>query len=145
MPTPITPDRYDPATAAAMAGLGNGTDGLPAYLGIRTTHVGPATMTAELDVPPVTTRAPGIDLAALVDHVLGAVLYPVIEQGRWAATTEFKVNLLAAVRDGSLEARSTIVSLTRRTAVVQVEVDNDGRPCGLAQGTVLIAEPRAST
>ena len=37
MPTPITPDRYDPATAAAMAGLGNGTDGLPAYLGIRTT------------------------------------------------------------------------------------------------------------
>ena len=50
MPTPITPDRYDPATAAAMAGLGNGTDGLPAYLGIRTTHVGPATMTAELDV-----------------------------------------------------------------------------------------------
>ena len=48
-------------------------------------------------------------------------------------------------RFGSLEARSTIVSLTRRTAVVQVEVDNDGRPCGLAQGTVLIAEPRAST
>lgn len=50
MPTPINPDRYDPATAAAMADLGNGPDGLPAYLGIRTTHVGPATMTAELDV-----------------------------------------------------------------------------------------------
>ena len=149
MPTPITPDRYDPATAAAMAGLGNGTDGLPAYLGIRTTHVGPATMTAELDVRadllnPFGTLHGGV-LAALVDHVLGAVLYPVIEQGRWAATTEFKVNLLAAVRDGSFEARSTIVSLTRRTAVIQVEVDNDGRPCGLAQGTVLIAEPRAST
>ena len=103
MPTPITPDRYDPATAAAMAGLGNGTDGLPAYLGIRTTHVGPATMTAELDVRadllnPFGTLHGGV-LAALVDHVLGAVLYPVIEQGRWAATTEFKVNLLAAVRD----------------------------------------------
>ena len=84
-------------------------------------------------------------ISALVDHVLGAVLYPVIEHGRWAATTEFKVNLLAAVRGGSVEARSTIVSLTRRTAVVQVEVDNDGRPCGLAQGTVLIAEPRSAT
>ena len=83
MPTPITPDRYDPATAAAMAGLGNGTDGLPAYLGIRTTHVGPATMTAELDVRtdllnPFGTLHGGV-LAALVDHVLGAVLYPVIE------------------------------------------------------------------
>lgn len=149
MPTPIDPERYDPATAAAMAGLGNGPDGLPAYLGIRITHVGPATMTAELDVRadllnPFGTLHGGV-LAALVDHVLGAVLYPVIEHGRWAATTEFKVNFLSAVRDGHLEARSTIVSLTRRTAVVQVEVDNDGRPCGLAQGTVLIAEPQVNT
>lgn len=87
-------------------------------------------------------RAHGGVLSALVDHVLGAVLYPVIERGHWAATTEFKLNLLAAVRDGTLTACSTIVSLTRRTAVVQVEVDNDGRPCGLAQGTVLIAKPR---
>ena len=149
MPTPIEPDRYDPAAAAAMAELGNSLEGLPAYLGIRTTRVGPAMMTAELDVRadllnPFGTLHGGV-LAALVDHVLGAVLYPVIEPGRWAATTEFKVNLLAAVREGRLEARSTIVSLTRRTAVVQVEVDNDGRPCALAQGTVLIAEPRAAT
>jgi 1,4-dihydroxy-2-naphthoyl-CoA hydrolase len=81
-------------------------------------------------------------VSALVDHVLGAVLYPVIKRGHWAATTEFKLNLLAAVRAGTVRARSTIVSLTRRTAVVQVEVDNDGRPCALAQGTVLIVEPR---
>jgi len=81
-------------------------------------------------------------VSALVDHVLGAVLYPVIERGRWAATTEFKLNLLNPVRVGTVRARSTIVSLTHRTAVVQVEVDNDGRPCALAQGTVLIVEPR---
>ncbi len=149
MPRPVTPERYDAETAAAMTQLDNGLEGLPAYLGIRTTHMGPATMTAQLDVRadllnPFGTLHGGV-ISALVDHVLGAVLYPVIEHGRWAATTEFKVNLLAAVRGGSVEARSTIVSLTRRTAVVQVEVDNDGRPCGLAQGTVLIAEPRSAT
>ena len=149
MPRPVIPERYDAETAAAMAQLGDGLEGLPAYLGIRTTHMGPATMTAQLEVRadllnPFGTLHGGV-ISALVDHVLGAVLYPVIEHGRWAATTEFKVNLLAAVRGGSVEARSTIVSLTRRTAVVQVEVDNDGRPCALAQGTVLIAEPRAAT
>lgn len=104
-------------------------------------------MTAELDVradllSPLGTLHGGV-ISTLVDHVPGAVLYPVIERGRWAATTEFKVNLLAAVRGGSLEARSTVVSLTRRTAVVGVY--NDSRPCGLPQGTVLIAEPRAAT
>jgi 1,4-dihydroxy-2-naphthoyl-CoA hydrolase len=149
MPRPVTPERYDADAASAMTQLGDGLEGLPAYLAIRTTHIGPATMTAELDVRadllnPFGTLHGGV-ISALVDHVLGTVLYPVIERGRWAATTEFKVNLLAAVRAGSLEARSTIVSLTRRTAVVQVEVDNDGRPCALAQGTVLIAEPRATT
>lgn len=146
MIAPITPDQYDPDTAAAMTDLTDRLEGLPSYLGIRTTDVGPATMCAELDVRaellnPFGTLHGGV-LSALVDHVLGAVLYPVIDRGHWAATTEFKLNLLAAVRDGTLTARSTIVSLTRRTAVVQVEVENDGRLCGLAQGTVLIVEPR---
>jgi uncharacterized protein (TIGR00369 family) len=146
MPSPVEPERYDPEVAQAMLQLDEGAVGLPEYLGIRTTEVGPAFMVAELEVRPELLNPFGSlhggVMSALVDHVLGAVLYPVIEQGRWAATTEFKLNLLAAVREGSLIARSTIVSLTRRTAVVQIEVDNDGRPCGLAQGTVLIAEPR---
>jgi len=38
-----------------------------------------------------------------------------------------------------MTATSTVVALTRRTAVV--EVDNDGRPCGRAQGTAPIADP----
>jgi hypothetical protein len=33
--------------------------------------------------------------------------------------------------------------MSKRTAVVQVEVTNDGKPAGLAQGTVLIPEKRA--
>jgi uncharacterized protein (TIGR00369 family) len=148
MPSAITPHRYDADTAPAMTTLAEGVDGLPSYLGIRTTEVEPATMLAELDVRPELLNPFGTlhggVVSALVDHVLGAVLYPVIERGHWAATTEFKLNLLTAVREGTVRARSTIVSLTRRTAVVQVEVDNDGRPCALAQGTVLIVEPRGT-
>ena len=148
MPRAIMPDHYDAAVAAAMAAPSDQLVGLPEFLGIRTVDVGPGTMTAELEVRPDLLNPFGSlhggVLAGLVDHVLGAVLYPVIERGHWAATTEFKVNLLAAVHSGTLTAHSTVVSLTRRTAVVQVEVENNGRLCGLAQGTVLITAPRGS-
>jgi uncharacterized protein (TIGR00369 family) len=150
MPSPIVPKHYDEATAQAMKGADERLTGLPAYLGIRTVEVAAARLVAELDVRadlmnPFGSAHGGV-VAALVDHVLGSVLYPVIERGRWAATTEFKLNLLSAVRGGTLRAEATIVSLTRRTAVVQVEVTNDGRLACVAQGTVLIPElPVAST
>lgn len=81
-------------------------------------------------------------LAALCDHVLGVVCYPVIPHGAWAATTEFKLNLLAPVKEGDLVTTANIVSLTKRTAVVRIDVDNEDRPVCLAQGTVLIMPPR---
>jgi uncharacterized protein (TIGR00369 family) len=80
-------------------------------------------------------------MAAFVDHVLGCVLYPLMERGQWAATTEFKLNYLAAVQKGTLMAESTVVALTRRTAVIRVEVTNDGRPACVAQGTLLVVDP----
>ena len=82
-------------------------------------------------------------LASLCDHLLGTVCYPVIPPGAWAATTEFKLNYLAPVTAGSLSAAAQIVSLTKRTAVVRIEVDNDGRQVCLAQGTVLVMPPKA--
>ena len=73
--------------------------GIPEYLDIRVTAVGPGTMTAELEVRPDLLNpfgsAHGGVLAALMDHVLGAVLYPLIPRGAWAATTELKLNFLA--------------------------------------------------
>jgi 1,4-dihydroxy-2-naphthoyl-CoA hydrolase len=147
MTTPITPRRYDPEVAEAMAGTDDLLTGLPEFLGIRTVEVGPARMVAELDVRPELLNpfgtAHGGVVAGLVDHVLGSVLYPVIERGQWAATTEFKLNLVAAVRSGVLRAEAIIVAMSKRTAVVQVEVTNDGKLACLAQGTVLIPEPRA--
>ena len=146
MPAAVTPDRYDPDIAAAMTDVSQSLDGLPSYLGIRTVEVAPATMLAELDARPELlipfgTLHGGV-VSALVDHVLGAVLYPVIERGRWAATTEFKLNLLRPVREGVLQASAEIISMSRRTAVVRIDITNGDRLAGAAQGTVSIQDPR---
>jgi 1,4-dihydroxy-2-naphthoyl-CoA hydrolase len=147
MTTPITPKHYDAETAAAMARAEQLLTGLPEYLGVRTVEVGPARMVAELDLRPELLNpfgtAHGGVVAGLVDHVLGSVLYPVIERGQWAATTEFKINLVSAIREGNVRAEAIIVAMSKRTAVVQVEVTNDGKLAALAQGTVLIPEKRA--
>lgn len=148
MPEPITPKRYDEKVADAMRRSGQTLTGLPAYLGIRTIEVAPARLVAELDLRPELLNpfgtAHGGVVAGLVDHVLGAVLYPHLERGQWAATTEFKVNLTAAIRTGAVRAEATIVAMSRRTAVVAVEVHNEGRMVALAQGTVLIPDPPAA-
>ena len=137
-------DKFDAAVAQAM--VSRTMTGIPAYLGIRVTDVGPGTMTAELDVRPELFNrfgsAHGGTLAALVDHVLGAVLYPLIPRGSWAATTELKLNFLAPVREGVLRARSEVISLTKRTAVVRIDATNGDRLVGAAQGTVTISELR---
>jgi uncharacterized protein (TIGR00369 family) len=143
-PRPVF-DTYDPAVAAAIMSDMPLT-GIPEYLDIKVTDVGPGTMTAELAVRPELLNpfgsAHGGTLAALVDHVLGAVLYPLIPRGAWAATTELKLNFLAPIRDGVLRARSEVISLTRRTAVVRIDVTNQSRLVGAAQGTVTISAPR---
>jgi uncharacterized protein (TIGR00369 family) len=140
-------DSYDPAVAEMMTTAGGGMGGIPDYLAIRTVEVGPGTMTAELDVRPELLNpfgsAHGGTLAALADHVLGAVLYPLIPRGAWAATTELKLNFLAPIRTGTLRARSEVISLTKRTAVVRIDATNEGRLVGAAQGTVTISAPRA--
>jgi len=79
----------------------------------------------------------------LCDHVLGTVCYPVIPKGAWAATTEFKLNYLAPVTTGTLAATANVVSLTKSTAVVRIDVVNDGRLVCTAQGTVLIKLPKS--
>jgi uncharacterized protein (TIGR00369 family) len=81
-------------------------------------------------------------VSALVDHVLGAVVYPLIPRGAWAATTEFKLNLLLAISAGQVTAVAEVVSLTRRTAVVRIDVSNLDRLVAIGQGTVLITQPR---
>lgn len=129
---------------------------LPDFLGVTFTEAGPGRLVAEMDVRPELLtpfgNLHGGVIAVLVDHVLGSVMYPVMPRGWWAATTEYKVNNLAPVRDGSLRAEATIIAMTKRTSVVRIDVtnrvgDTPTPPGGerlvcVAQGTCLLQEPK---
>ena len=80
-------------------------------------------------------------MAGFVDHCLGVVLYPLMARGQWAATTEFKLNYLKAVKSGTLHAESTVLSMGRRSAVVRCDVTNDDALVCVAQGTLLVSDP----
>lgn len=137
--------RFDERVADGLIKANNeAAAGLPHYLGVKFTSLTPGNLMATLEVrkellTPFGNLHGGI-MAALVDHVLGCVLYPLMERGQWAATTEFKLNYLAAVREGSMVAESTVVSFTKRTAVVRVEVANGDKLACVAQGTLLVVE-----
>jgi uncharacterized protein (TIGR00369 family) len=120
--------------------------GLPGYLGLRLVEFAPGRLRAEMEVreellTPFGNIHGGV-MAAVCDHVLGCVCYPHMQRGQWAATTEFKLNYLAPVSRGCLTAEAQILSITRTTAVVRIEISNEGRTTCVAQGTVLIRDPK---
>jgi uncharacterized protein (TIGR00369 family) len=138
-------EQFDPKIAEAFMHASSAATGLPAYLGITFVEMTPGRLVTRMAVreellTPFGTMHGGV-MAGLVDHTLGCVLYPLMQRGQWAATTEFKLNYLAPVRGGTLTAESTVVALTKRTAVVRVEVSNDGQLACVAQGTLLVSEP----
>ncbi|MFP6610301.1 MAG: PaaI family thioesterase [Deltaproteobacteria bacterium] len=142
-------ERFDPKIAEAMIEASKKIGGLPAYLGMELEEFSPGRLTAKMEVRQelVTTMGAvhGGVMAAFVDHCLGCVLYPLMERGQWAATTEFKLNYLAAVKEGTLDAESTVLSLGGRSAVVRCEVRNAGRLVCTAQGTLLVSAPPGSS
>ncbi len=138
-------ERFDPKIAEAMIEASKQLDGLPAYLGMRLDGFEPGRLTATMEVRKELVTMMGAVhggvMAAFVDHCLGCVLYPLMKRGQWAATIEFKLNYLAAVKEGTLEAESTVLSLGSRSAVVRCEVHNSGRLVCTAQGTLLVSAP----
>jgi uncharacterized protein (TIGR00369 family) len=139
-------EHFDQKVADAMIRANDAVGGLPGFLGVKFVEFGPGRLVAEMEVKPEHLTPfkiiHGGIMAGLVDHVLGCVLYPLMPRGAWAATTEFKLNYLAAVNGGKLTAESSVVSMTRTTAVVRCDVTNDGRLACIAQGTLLVREPK---
>jgi uncharacterized protein (TIGR00369 family) len=140
-------EQFDQRIADAMIAANEKPEGLHGFLGIHFVRFEPGRLVAEMAVRPELVTIMGAlhggAMAAFVDHVLGCVLYPLMKRGQWAATTEFKLNYLSAVKTGKLVAESRVMALTARTAVVRVEVENEGRLVCIAQGTLLVSEPPA--
>ena len=120
--------------------------GLHDFLGFTTVAVGPGTMQGRFEVRDEFLTAfgnmHGGVLSAFCDHLLGTVCYPVMKEGQWAATTEFKINLTRPVTRGEVDGYATIMTMGRTQAVVRIDVHNGGRLCAMAQGTVTIMDPR---
>jgi len=146
MPDSRAIEAFDAKIAEGFLRANERATGLPAFLGARFVSFTPGLLRAELEVraellTPFKNMHGGV-ISGLCDHVLGCVCYPHMKRGQWAATTEFKLNLLAPVTTGTVSATAEIVSFTKATAVVQIRVENEGRLAAIAQGTVLIRDPR---
>lgn len=147
-PAPVLPE-FSQKIADAMMAANAAIGGLPSYLGVTIDELSPGLLRASMpvreDLLTVMGTLHGGVMAGLVDHALGCVLYPLMKPGQWAATTEFKINYLAAVKSGTLVAESSVISCGRRSAVVRAEVVNRGsagdRLVCVAQGTLLISDP----
>ncbi|HEX5065130.1 MAG TPA: PaaI family thioesterase [Myxococcota bacterium] len=139
-------EHYDAQLAEKLIAANAAATGLPKYLGIELVEYGPGRLVAEMAVRDELKNPFGMIhggvVAGLVDHVLGMVAYPLMRRGQWAATTEFKLNYLSAVSGGTLRADTQVVSMTRTTMIVRIDVTNEGRLACIAQGTVLIRDPK---
>jgi uncharacterized protein (TIGR00369 family) len=136
---------FNQQIADAMVASVDQGGGLPKYLGVRLQEMTPGRLIATMEIrPELITPVGAIHggvMAGFVDHCLGCVLYPLMKPRQWAATTEFKLNYLRAVKGGTLTAVSSVLSIGRRSAVVRVDVTNDGALACVAQGTLLISDP----
>lgn len=141
-------ERYNSNIAEAMLSATDAAGGLPGQLGIQHVRFEPGRFfcTATIDESLLTPfgNAHGGVTAAIADHVTGVVVYPLMEPGQWAATTEVKVNYLAPIKAETIDAEASVVAMTRRSAVVRCELyrQSDRRVLAAAQATLTIVDPR---
>jgi uncharacterized protein (TIGR00369 family) len=82
-------------------------------------------------------------VAALADSAAGIAMMAALRPGEAFATAEMKLNLLGAVREGTLTAEASPLHRGRRTAVYEVKVtDGRGRLIALFLCTQMILEQR---
>ena len=145
---PAFVERFDPEIAKALRKYTKEGGGYPALLGLVVEEVTPGRIVVALPVRPELCSVVGVvhggAIASLVDHALSLVVYPLVERGKWVATTEFKINYLESVREGTLRVTAEVLSLRARLAVARAEVECGGKLVAHAQGTLYVREPANS-
>ncbi|MEW5849176.1 MAG: PaaI family thioesterase [Myxococcota bacterium] len=143
MTDPDLQQLYNPKVADALREYTRSA-GFPALVGMTVDHVEPGLLRCSVELRPELGNAVGMMhggvIAGLIDHVLSITVYPLVEVGKWVATVEFKVNYLSTVTAGRVTATGRVLSLRRKLAVVRIDVDNDGEPVAIAQGTLYIRD-----
>lgn len=139
-------ERFDPVIADALRSYTRDGGGYPALLGLAVEEVTPGRIVVTLPVRPELCSVVGVvhggAIASLVDHALSLVVYPLVERGKWVATTEFKINYLESVREGVLRVAAEVLSLRARLAVARAEVTCGEKLVAHAQGTLYVREPK---
>jgi 1,4-dihydroxy-2-naphthoyl-CoA hydrolase len=147
VPAPTIEERYNPRIAASFLKAGATTAGdLPGYLGLELVRFEPGKLWAKAIIRDQLLTsfgtAHGGVTAAIVDHVTGVVLYPHMKPGQWAATTEIKTNYIAPLKAGMVDAESTVLVMTNRSAVVRAELYFGERLAAAAQATLTIVDQK---
>ncbi|MCP5024668.1 MAG: PaaI family thioesterase [Actinomycetia bacterium] len=140
----LTFEHWNPELAEKMKA--KSTKSIDGFLGIQVTDFQPGKLVAEFEVrDELVTMIGNIHggcITAFADHCLGVIMYPIMPKRSWAATTEFKINLLAPVSEGKVIATAEVVSMSKRLAVIRINIENEGRLVAVAQGTSTIVPPR---
>jgi len=77
---------------------------------------------------------------SMVDVGMGGAIHAHMAEGERCTTVEIKISYLAAVTSGTLTCTSRVIHQTRKLAVLESEVHNDGRLVAKATGTFYISK-----
>ena len=79
---------------------------------------------------------------SLADQGMGAAVYSRIDPEESCATIEIKVVYMAPVLEGSVECASRVIHKGKRVAVLESDIENNGRLVAKALGTFAIFATR---
>jgi acyl-CoA thioesterase len=138
----IGPMSADTPSPAVDPGVG----ALAETLGIRRTSMGGGRSAFALTASAAHMNPHGVVhggvVYTLVDYAMGGAVTSQLAPGERCATIEVKIHYLATAEAGEIVADATVVSRTRRIAVLEARAhDGAGRLLALATGTYYIQAP----
>jgi acyl-CoA thioesterase len=79
---------------------------------------------------------------SLADTGMGGALYLDLDEDEFCVSVEISIVYLAAVTAGTITCDSRLVNRSKRIAILQSEVENDGRLVAKALGTYSVIKAR---